>query len=455
MFPVALGKPADSSLGDRKAGAVLSPICITVDVEPPAPGQRIRSADPDGAPPQFTWGAWVDACDVAGGTAAPTGAGAEKRVTEIRMGSEADEAVDASYEYEDVLTNWEKCTLDVVDGLARQYCPFKKCAREQHKRLVGPGDAEPSTSMEWSNWPDSPSLGGARRNRHSWWEGMRDDVPERYQRWEGIRERNTILSLVFKLCGHGRKLPTLLERVHLFILYASIWWATHIFATRLHGNACRKGWVEACVPLDLGGDCRVGCATASVLDRTPEDYRDYDTVRHATWTKLDVRRAPCLKENVSAACLHPMCAPLDEESCLSRKVQEFYGGFCACAPLFKFYIFQVLVYALMFKVLYMPFWYLFVLDLRRCCGPCMAVVFRCIPVPVYVVMLLFGNRWLWEYVHDEHAFWMEFLYWCLSFVVLCLFEVVKSFLLGFVLGRYVISALCGQCSGAIWKFMLA
>merc|ERR1712032_129584 len=66
-------------------------------------------------------------------------------------------------EYENVLCRGEKWLLDVVDFCVKRLCP---CC--------------------WSRVQD-------RGWEYRWWEGIRKDVPERYQRWEGIRERNAVL----------------------------------------------------------------------------------------------------------------------------------------------------------------------------------------------------------------------------------------------------------------------
>jgi len=288
------------------------------------------------------------------------------------------------------------------------------------------------------------------------WEGMTEHAPERYQRWEGIRERNTILSLIFGLLGYGRKQPTKFERVQLFLLYASVWYLAYTMSLRRRGRPCRKAWVEACVPQHLGGGCdgtgRYGnCSSAAVLALSPDGFDDYEAMMSSTRIGIDIDKAECVKAGHSP-CSIPLCAT-EGPTCEFKR--DGVGGFCRCNDWGSLFVFDTIMYTFLFKLLYMPFWYLMVMDLESVFGH---RVDRCISASVailYATILLLTVIVLWRYMDTADGFAWETFWWFVSFFFLCCFEVVKSFTLGFLLGAYVVRPLFGPCASGIWKFLLA
>merc|ERR1711920_416980 len=102
-------------------------------------------------------------------------------------------------------------------------------------------------------------------------------------------------------------------------------------------------------------------------------------------------------------------------------------------------------------------WLLLKQDLDSVCCDCKAVA----RLSVLIVFFLFGFLvliavgLLASYTGSATGVGRETLSWLLSFVVLCLFEVVKAFTLGYVGGAYVVYPLFGPCVAKAWKFLLA
>jgi len=349
----------------------------------------------------------------------------------------------------------ELTMADVVDRWCRKCCPFKRCAvywNEQQKQR-----AERRRSHEGveaaSTWV--PRRGYAA---HMWWEGVSDKVPERYQRWEGIRERNTILSLAFGLAGHGRKQPTKLERVQLFLLYAAVWYMCYAIMLRRSSYACHRTWAEACAPVSVGGGCTVEaeCADEEVLARMPDGFSDFSELRARTSFVVEHSDAKCLESGAAASmCQMPMCAPGDEMPCF--RDSDSVGGFCYCEDYFVLMIFSTLLYTVMFKVLYYPIWLLSGFDLDTMCFNCKTVgrTSNLFVFLLYVVLTLCAAMMIGRYTGSTSGLGVETLQWFWTFVALCLFEVVKAFSLGYVGGAYVVYPLFGPCAARAWKFALA
>jgi len=292
--------------------------------------------------------------------------------------------------------------------------------------------------------------------------------PERYQRWEGIRERNTILSLFFSLFGHGRVQPTKCERLQLFFLYASVWYLAYTFSLRRRGNPCRKAWVDACVPARLGGGClktgigatgvgKWNCSSTAVLAKTPSGWDDWSKLSSSTRVGINIEKADCVEAGHSP-CSVPMCA-VEGPTCEYKT--DGLQGFCKCNSWHILVIWDTILYTCLFKLFYMPFWYLFVADLTACVGRCCAVCLHMLVIPFYLIFMLLSVMILWRYMDDMEGFWWETCWWFVSFCILCCFEVVKSFTFGFLLGSYVIKPICAPCGlpGAyftgFYKFLLA
>lgn len=365
-------------------------------------------------------------------------------------------------EYEDVLTAWEKKMVDVVDYWARKVCPFKCidgwwrwccCRSTQMAGKVAAGDSSQGSKHHDRKHHHRKE---PKRRKFFWWEGMREDVPERYQRWEGIRERNTILSLIFGLFGHGRKQPTKFERMQLFILYASVWYLAYSMSLRRRGRPCRKAWVDACVPEHLGGGCRgIGdlgnCSSANILAMTPEAFNDYGNMRSSTRIGINIKEAECVKAGHSP-CSIPLCAA---EGATCEYKQDGLKGFCRCNSWIRLVVWDTIMYTFFFKLLYMPFWYLFVTDLEIYLGRAGNFLVALTVAPLYIIILMLSVVILWTYMETAGGVAYETMFWFFSFVCLCCFEVVKSFTFGMLLGSYVIRPICGPCVSGVWKFLLA
>jgi len=288
-------------------------------------------------------------------------------------------------------------------------------------------------------------------------------VPERYQRWEGIRERNVILSVTMRVFGHGRKQPTLVERVHLFFLYASAWYFVYGLMLRRRGDICRKAWVDTCVPIDLGGGC-VGrgstCASEDLLADTPDRFNDYEAISASTRVEMDESKARCVDEGiVDSICDLPMCRALhsSRESITCSAMSEgdaVPDGFCMCDDPFGRVAVEIMFYTIAMKVLYLPFWYSFVVDLEAISKKC-HMVMLCLAIFLYSMLFLCGGMVIMTFVNQWKGWGWETGQWFVSFIFLCLLEVVKSFLFGFVIGSYVIEPLCCKYVARVWKFMLA
>lgn len=289
---------------------------------------------------------------------------------------------------------------------------------------------------------------------------MSDHVPERYQRWEGIRERNTILSLFFGMCGHGRKQPIKFERIQLFILYASVWYLAYTMSLRRRGRPCRKAWVEACVPENMGGGCsgtgRFGnCSSVEILAASPDGFNDFHSM-YKGWSStrigIKIDEAECVKAGHSP-CSVPLCADDKEDTCVDKR--DGTGGFCRCHNWGSLVFFDTVIYTILFKLLYMPFWYLFVIDLEKYCGKIMDRFVTLSVTPLYSIIFTTTIIILWRYMDSADGFAWETSWWFITFLCLCCFEVVKSFTLGFIVGSYVICPLFGPCVSSMWKFLFA
>lgn len=282
---------------------------------------------------------------------------------------------------------------------------------------------------------------------------MSDKVPERYQRWEGIRERNTILSLGFGAFGYGRKQPTKAERLHLFLLFAFVWYLAYSINLRRRGRPCRKAWVEKCVPESLGGSCTVDCATEEVLAETPDAFSDYNSVMESTRYGAELDEAACLQGSTAPdLCTIPMCTT-GGDACIDEP--DSSDGFCMCYSGVWAYLVEILLYTILFKLLYMPFWYLLVFDLKKCCGSYAHWCIESLVVILYLFIFTISVAILYRYMNDMTGFLWESGFWFVTFFLLCLFEVVKSFTFGFLVGTYVVRPLCGPFVAGCWKFMLA
>merc|ERR1712080_432962 len=112
------------------------------------------------------------------------------------------------------------------------------------------------------------------------------------------------------------------------------------------------------------------------------------------------------------------------------------GGFCRCNSLGGLMVFDTILYTVLFKLLYMPFWYLFVADMQQLLGRVPDLCMKLSVVPLYSIVLLTGVAILWNYMDSADGFAWETFWWLITFIFLCCFEVIKGFTLGFLLGSY-------------------
>lgn len=386
---------------------------------------------------------------------------------------------DPDFEYEGVLARWEIWVSDRMDRLARRLCPFRRgwsgicpasCGCPHHcgraSRSETAPEPEPDKVGHEGGAPEDGSAAVRRRRRpprHAKWEGLREDVPERYQRWEGIRERNPVLSMAFGLTKFRRKQPTRAERVHLFVLYGAVWYFAYAFTLRRRGRACRKSWIEACVPEDQGGLCTTNCANRSVLERTPAAFAKYEDLREATMPSVDLNSLACIQEGaVRSACEVAMCTEAATRSCLSDPKAS--DGICVCDSNEDRVVLESIIYSLLFKIIYMPYLYIFWTDLpnsriTRCLPDKYRHVpdymIQCTTVGIYVGLFAIGLFTMEVYFNNLAGILWESLWWFWTFLVLCTIEVFKAFFLGYILGSYVLSPLCCPCFSRIWKFMFS
>jgi len=326
-------------------------------------------------------------------------------------------------EYEDVLCGCEKYACDCAEACFR-CCLNCRCSD-----------------------PDKKADATERPRRFSGWEGMAEDVPERYQRWEGIRERNVITSNLAALCGRGRKQPSRVERLHLLILYAAVWFLCYAISLRRRGNPCRKAWVEECVPASLGGRCSNECATAAILDKTPERFSNFQDVIDETQFGLDVDKAACVSQgSVQSPCDVGMCADEGERTCFDKA--DGTTGFCRCDPTAFRVVYDIALYCLAFKVCYLPYWYLFVMDTDKKCGVVCSRVISFSVIVLYTIIFALGLVILATFMGTVIGVYWEILWWLATFSVLCCTEVVKAFIFGFIVGTYVITPIFGRMLGA-------
>lgn len=398
-------------------------------------------------------------------------------VTSVELGGAL--LPDPGFEYEGVLAQKEFWVADKMDGLARRLCPFRRgwagicpasCGCPHHCGRASLSEIAPEPEADRvgheGEAPEDGSAADRRRwrpPRHAKWEGLREDVPERYQRWEGIRERNPVLSMAFGLTKFRRKQPTRGERVHLFVLYGAVWFFAYAFTLRRRGRACRKSWIEACVPEDQGGLCTTNCANRSVLERTPAAFAKYKELREATMPSVDLNSLACIHEGtVRSACEVAMCTEAATTSCLSDPKAS--AGICVCDSSEDRVVLESVIYSLLFKIIYMPYLYIFWTDLpnsrvARCLPDghrhAPDYVIQCTTVVMYVVLFALGFFIMKVYFNNIDGILWESLWWLWTFLVLCTVEVFKAFLLGYILGSYVFSPLCCPCFSRAWKFMLS
>lgn len=401
----------------------------------------VEWAGPDAGPAVAAVVGSQQACDEEGAGAAELGNGPQPR---RKIEDDGASDMNNQCEYEGILTSWECKLVDITDRACRACCPFRRVRRSlRTEKLDGGGDQRRSDGESATKNPA----------HYSWWEGMRSDVPERYQRWEGIRERNAILSLAFGIAGRCRKQPRLNERTHLFLLYAAVWFFSYSITIRRRGITCRKAWVETCVPVDRGGGCIDTCASTVVLGATPEGFADFSAVARSSRHKLDINKMRCVESGVvESVCDLPMCARRGGEACISDGHQP--SGLCPCDPAVGARIYEVLLYTVAFKLLHYPYWLLYVRDLSSWHW-CLRRMAYASSIVIYVFLFTMSFHVLWSYLEDSGAVLWETGAWLISFASLCLFEVVKSFTVGFIVGAYVIDALCCHTVSQIWKFCLA
>lgn len=342
---------------------------------------------------------------------------AAKEPAEEEEGSGFKCCMDFGYEYEEVLTSWEIYTLDRIEGAVTTY---------------------------WCKPP--PSVLGVRYHK---WEGMRPDVPERYQRWEGIRERNVILGLGFMLSGHARKLPNVFERIGLLLLYMAVWFWCYSYVVKYRGEVagCQQLWVEQCVPRALGGGCEGDCAESATLALTPRRLSNFHAIM--AWEQvpsaLKDEALHCVSDlEVDSLCSLPMCAR-GEGGC--------DHGLCTCvvrnSPVNEF-VKECMLYMFFFKVLYWPFYLIQTFDLKgiaRCIGGCGTVFF-------FGLIMAMTLQDILSYEERASEFVWHIMRFLMTFAVLCVFEVVKAFFLGFVVGSYVVQRYCHSLVARIWKYLL-
>jgi len=125
---------------------------------------------------------------------------------------------------------------------------------------------------------------------------------------------------------------------------------------------------------------------------------------------------------------------------------------CKCQP--NSLVFEVVLYTVLFKLLYMPYWYLFVFDLQEFGSWCAWIVARS-AMALYLMLFLAGFVMQVQYFHSFGGVVLETISWLMSFCVICCFEVVKAFTLGFLVGSYVLRPMCGGLPAGVWKFFLS
>lgn len=320
-------------------------------------------------------------------------------------------------EYEDVLFGCEKAVLDRVE------------AASQSTHCFGP-------RREDGKFQD--------------WEGIDPNFPEHHQRWQGIRERNVIFSLVFWMLRRGRKEPTGCERINLLLLYMAVWFMCFSYLERRKRDAvsCEQSWIHACVPESLGGGCHNAslCAELVTLDATPKKLKDYAAVMGKRSSEFAREQSmECLGDDVGLVCRMPMCSaantPCDGGLCDCRAVEN---------PVLQ-YMREIFLFTIFFKVLYFPFDLLLRFELKG--------VWHVLGVgasfAVGVLLLLGGAVTLWLYEPDGRSFGLSATRFALTFISLCSFEMIKSFTLGYLVGTYVIQRNCCPTAARIWKYLLA
>mmetsp|Transcript_101350 Transcript_101350/g.285862 ORF Transcript_101350/g.285862 Transcript_101350/m.285862 type:complete len:1060 (-) Transcript_101350:152-3331(-) len=382
-------------------------------------------------------------------------------------------------EYEDVLTGPEKRLLDWCDWLISAFC---MCCCQ---RRADDGQRE-----------------------YRWWEGMRHDVPERYQRWEGIRERNAVLSFVFGLVGNGRKHPTLGQRVHLIFLYLALYFFSYSAMRSLHDYEadCQMLWEEECLrhpaidhntsglntsaPRGLlnlltasldsecpwlsstsspdemgcfsGGSCNVethgwDCCGSGMRMRCPEGYRACNATVDDAGLDFVCQRSCAAYGGVrgcegscrQSPCDLPMCADQGPSCWDEPMAGPAVASFCRCKSYASFLLTELILFSLVFKVIYLPFRMLFFVALGKvsCCVQAL-VAFIC------ALLFYMGGCFLYTAVTDGHL-GVEMAFWVMTVFLLSLLEAVKSFVGGYLLGTYVLGPLCPKWVSRVWKFFFA
>eukprot|EP00429_Kryptoperidinium_foliaceum_P054550 CAMPEP_0176080234 /NCGR_PEP_ID=MMETSP0120_2-20121206/40132_1 /TAXON_ID=160619 /ORGANISM="Kryptoperidinium foliaceum, Strain CCMP 1326" /LENGTH=414 /DNA_ID=CAMNT_0017413997 /DNA_START=1 /DNA_END=1245 /DNA_ORIENTATION=+ len=282
------------------------------------------------------------------------------------------------------------------------------------------------------------------------WEGIDPNIPEHYQRWESIRERNVILSLLFWLLRHGRHEPTGCERINLLLLYMATWFWCFSFLERFKGRevACQQEWIETCVPVSLGGGCSddARCAELAVIETTPDALKDYRAIaRKRSSLKARERSLQCLGDDEARICNLSMCSGSNEPC---------DGGFCDCRVAghqviqgFR----DLLLYMLFFKVVYFPFDMLLRYELTGCWHNLGVIA----SIAASALVALVGAQSFWAYDPRGRTFAIVLLRFLFTFLCLCLFEAIKAFALGYLVGTYVVQPNCWSIAARIWKYLLA
>merc|ERR1712100_495400 len=184
---------------------------------------------------------------------------------------------------------------------------------------------------------------------------------------------------------------------------------------------------------------------------SPDGFNDYESMMSSTRVGINIDKAECVKAGHSP-CDIPLCVA--EGSTCEFKADAL-AGFCTCNSWGILVVFDTIVYTILFKLLYMPFWYLFVADCASLLGRPVDFCIKMSVIPLYLFVVLVGAAILWNYMDSADGFIWETLWWFITFFFLCCFEVVKGFTLGFLLGSYVIRPVFGPCASGIWKFLLA
>lgn len=331
-----------------------------------------------------------------------------------------------------VLTQAEKRLLDAVDGVLGKL-PWVK--RE------GEADVETENSDD------------------------KDVLPHRFRSWEKNRESNVVLAFICGLLGAGRPQPSACERSVLLLLYASISYVV-FFASFLSGPAaCEASWVAQCVPPELGGTCVSQCAAPAVLAMKPAwvSYRrvlDGSPFRSLNFTAIVNPQAWVNETKAAAAwtpCMLPLCT--DTSPCTGLFVRKVFcepGGhegrnaMCPCPTSAWVTFFGSFIVKLPFiKVLYVPALKVFSTDFETSPYCCL----RMLNTILATFTVAYSGYLFWHTVETAFGPLLPpfVAKWLASFLVFTVFEAVKGFLLGHVIGYYFVRPLCPACLWALWR----